>query len=98
MCKAPKPPKPKEPDKPEFMRNRYLDGAMGMSNAVNSLRAGRSEFRIPLASTAGAAPTGIETTPSTTGVANPVAPTVVPTVGPIAARRGGRNNPEYNLR
>lgn len=50
MCKAPKPPKPKEPDKPEYLRNPYLDAAVGQASTVNQLRAGRSSLRIPLAS------------------------------------------------
>ncbi len=53
MCKAPKPPKPKEPKKPEFLRNRYLDEFVGQSQMVNSLRAGRSTFRIPLGAPSG---------------------------------------------
>ena len=53
MCKAPKPPKPKEPKKPEFLRNRYLDEFVGQAQAVQSLRSGRSTFRIPLGSPSG---------------------------------------------
>jgi hypothetical protein len=48
MCKAPKPPAPKEPDKPEFLRNVYLDAAVGQSGVVSKLRSGRSQFRIDL--------------------------------------------------
>jgi hypothetical protein len=84
MCKAPKPPKPKEPDKPEFLRNRYLDGAMGQSNAVNNLRSGRSTFRIPLAGP-DAASTAVA--PEAAPVPNPVP--VAPPVTPIASRTGG---------
>lgn len=50
MCKAPKPPKPKAPEKPEFLRNPYLDGAVGQSAVVQALRTGRSSLRIPLGS------------------------------------------------
>lgn len=46
MCKAPKPPKQKEPDKPEFLRNRYLDAALGGSASINQIRRGRSDLRI----------------------------------------------------
>lgn len=50
MCKAPKPPKPKDPDKPEYLRNPYLDAAIGQSGAVDQLRSGRSQLRIDLGS------------------------------------------------
>lgn len=45
MCKAPKPPAPKEPEKPEFLRNPYLDAAIGRSSMVDQLRTGRSSLR-----------------------------------------------------
>lgn len=48
MCKAPKPPPQKEPEKPEWLRNPYLDAAIGQSAAVNQLRTGRSQLRIDL--------------------------------------------------
>jgi hypothetical protein len=48
MCKAPKPPAPKEPEKPEFLRNRYLDAAIGGRGIVSALRRGRSTFRVDL--------------------------------------------------
>jgi len=46
MCKAPKAPQPKDPIKPEFLRNPYLDAAIGQSAVVNALRSGRSSLRI----------------------------------------------------
>lgn len=55
MCKAPKPPAPQEPKKPQFLRNRYLEGAFGQSSMVNSLRQGRAQLRIPLGQPAGIA-------------------------------------------
>lgn len=56
MCKAPKPPKPKEPEKPEYLRNPYLDAAIGRRAAVDQLRTGRSSLRIDRDSTS--APSG----------------------------------------
>jgi hypothetical protein len=53
MCKAPRPPEPKEPDKPEYLRNAYLDAAIGQSGVVQQLRQGRSGLRIDLASSLG---------------------------------------------
>lgn len=53
MCKAPKQPKQQEPKKPQFLRNTYLDAFMGESQAVNSLRSGRSSFRIDLGGLSG---------------------------------------------
>jgi hypothetical protein len=77
MCKAPKPPKPIEPEKPEFLRNLYLDGALGGSAIINSLRKGRSQFRIP---TGTPAPTGTQSAPPpSAAVVNPARP---PTSGP----------------
>jgi hypothetical protein len=95
MCKAPKPPKPKEPEKPEFLRNRYLDAAIGQSGIVSALRAGRSSLRIPLAS-----PTAIADVPlgATATPPSPVTPVpVAPTVAPIATR-GPKGPKGQNLR
>ena len=46
MCKAPKPPKPTPEAKPEWLRNPYLDAAVGQSGMVDQLRSGRSSLRI----------------------------------------------------
>lgn len=64
MCKAPKPPKAQEPEKPEFLRNPYLDAAVGQRGTVTQLRQGRSSLRIPLASGLGIEPTGSNPTPT----------------------------------
>lgn len=86
MCKAPKPPAPIEPEKPEFLRNTYLDGELGGSNIINSLRRGRSQFRIPLG---GSAPIGTASAPPTSSaVVNPVAPPPTSGPGPSGIRRG----------
>jgi len=53
MCTAPDPPETKDPKKPEFLRNTYLDEAIGQSGVVNALRQGRSTLRIPLGTTRG---------------------------------------------
>ena len=69
MCKAPKPPKPKEPDKPEWLRNPYLDAAVGQSGVVDAMRSGRSSLRIDLGSGLGiraAQPTPVTPPPTTT--------------------------------
>jgi hypothetical protein len=87
MCKAPKPPEPKEPDKPEYLRNAYLDAAVGQSGVVQSLRKGRSSFRIDLDSglgiTAGAQKAAQEP------VAAP-APAIQPISQRPVSRRGER--------
>lgn len=89
MCKAPKPPKPKEPEKPEFLRNRYLDAAVGQSGVVNALRAGRSSLRIDIAApsgTGGAIPA--PATPSPTPAPTPIRPMPDRAI-PYGRRRGG---------
>jgi len=84
MCKAPKAPEVKDPKKPQFLRNKYLDGFLGDSAAVQSLRTGRSSLRIPQAAdTAGTPP------PNPANVA-PAGGDFRPTVAPIGGRRGGR--------
>jgi hypothetical protein len=95
MCKAPKPPAPKEPDKPEFLRNRYLDAAIGQSGVVNQLRQGRSTFRIDLDSGlgVGARQPGESLVPATP--ATPQTPAAVaPPVRSIAQRRDGGRRAE----
>lgn len=92
MCKAPKPPKPQDPEKPEFLRNRYLDAAIGQSGMVQALRTGRSRLRIPLgdATTTGRQP-GEALVPAQ--VAQPTGQPAPPRIGPqpIMARRGTQN-------
>lgn len=78
MCKAPKPPKPKAPDKPEFLRNPYLDAAVGQSGVVDQLRLGRSSLRTDLAAGLGIRQSAAVPAPTNFG----------PTVRPIASRRG----------
>lgn len=93
MCKAPKPPKPKEPDKPEWLKNPYLDAAVGQASAVNQLRQGRSSLRIPLAT--GLAISGA--TPATTTPAGNAPPVHI--VPPTRDVPGGiRRNRRYNER
>ena len=96
MCSAPKPPPVKEDRKPEFLRNRFLDAAIGQGGIVGALRTGRSSLRIPLASPtatpdAGLGPTGTPPSP---------APPVPARIQPIAGRRGGgsRVSTNTNLR
>lgn len=54
MCKAPKVRKPESTsanDKPvQYLRNPYLDGAIGLGSTVDQLRRGRSSLRIDLGS------------------------------------------------
>lgn len=50
MCKAPRLPTPKDPEKPEFLRNPYLDAAIGQAGVVDQLRTGRSKLRIDIGS------------------------------------------------
>lgn len=89
MCKAPKPPKPKEPKKPEFLRNRYLDEFVGQAQMVNSLRAGRSTFRVPLG-----APSGIGgRQPGESLVRSAPAPTTTGRTGPSGGRPPGMRDP-----
>jgi hypothetical protein len=90
MCKAPKPPAPKKPDKPEFLRNAYLDAAIGQSGVVNSLRQGRGSLRIDLASSLGIAARqpGESLVPATQ--AEPQTEAVSPPVRPIGRRGVGR--------
>lgn len=100
MCKAPKPPKPKEPKKPEFLRNRYLDEFVGQSQMVNSLRTGRSSFRIPLAAPSGIggrAP-GTSLVPSTGTPTGSALPRPVGIANPADDRPGRRVGPNVNLR
>lgn len=89
MCKAPKPPAPKDPDKPEWLRNQYLDAAIGQSGVVNQLRQGRSQFRVDLGSSIGigARQPGTSLVPA----APPAAPAATPYSGPprAIARRSG---------
>ena len=72
MCKAPKPPKPKPPEKPEYLRNEYLDAAVGQSAIVGALRTGRSRLRIPLGSTGRTPGTTLTPTPQDNFNANAV--------------------------
>jgi len=46
MCSAPDVPQPKKPPKPQFLRNPFLDAAIGQSGVVGTLRSGRSGLRI----------------------------------------------------
>lgn len=74
MCKAPKPPAPKEPDKPEWLRNPYLDAAIGQSGLVDQLRSGRSSLRINIGSNLGIRQPGqpiAQPNPNTRGPGNP---------------------------
>lgn len=76
MCDAPSVPAAQDPDRVEFLRNPYLDGAVGRSSTVQQLRTGRSALRIDLGSGVdsglGIAPP--TTVPSTTGNAPGLAP------------------------
>lgn len=90
MCKAPKPPPPKEPDKPEWLRNPYLDAAVGQSGAVDQLRSGRSSLRIDLGSGL-----GIRSALPQPGTPTPV---TSPPPGAIRPRPGSRGSRRYNLR
>ncbi len=97
MCKAPKPPEPKEPDKPEYLRNAYLDAAIGQSGMVQSLRQGRSGFRIDLGLGIGDRQPGESLVPSTPAAATTpdVAAYAPPTqVRPVGGRKTGRNRTE----
>ena len=87
MCKAPKPPAPKDPEKPEYLRNPYLDAAIGQAGSVDQIRAGRSSLRIDLA-----AP-GAASSPSPVPVSPPT-----PTLPGIGGRRrgGGSGGPRRN--
>lgn len=86
MCKAPKRPEPKEPDKPEFLRNRYLDAAIGQSGIVNQIRRGRSDLRIRPDSVTSSRQIGDALSPAApTGVSDPTSPSIGP--APIAGRR-----------
>ena len=87
MCKAPKPPEPKAPEKPEFLRNAYLDAAVGQAGVVSQLRQGRSGFRIDLDTGL-----GIGASQSLAPAQSKVAPTpeAAPPVRPISRRGEGR--------
>ena len=89
MCKAPKPPKPKPAEKPEFLRNPYLDAAIGQSAVVSALRTGRSSLRIPLGS--GLRIPGTQLSPPSGGSVprvNPSAPNIANVPPPRGDFRG----------
>lgn len=89
MCKSPKPPKPQEPKKPQFLRNKYLDAFTGGSGAVQALKTGRSQLRVPLATEG----TPTSTTPVGEGPPPVVQNPVVNPIAPIGSRRGRFNLP-----
>ncbi len=94
MCKAPKPPEPKEPDKPEYLRNAYLDAAVGGAGVVSQLRQRRSGFRIDLGLGIGDRQPGESLVPATP--AAPTSPSSPPPsqVRPISTRGQGRRRTE----
>ena len=94
MCKAPKPPEPKEPDKPEFLRNAYLDAAIGQSGVVQSLRQGRSGFRLDLDNTgfdSGLGIASVAKTAASSPAGAPTAPIQPISRRPVSRRGEGRN-------
>lgn len=87
MCKAKKPKTPAPPPKPEFLRNPYLDAAIGQASLVSALRTGRSGLRIRRGSDTPSAnrPGGLTGDPDAVSINDPTAQAALQTVGSVTS-------------